>query len=245
VEALQSRNADIGFAYADVAYMASSGELSGNVVPLGRIRAIAALRLTPLHVVVRSAAGINTIRDLRNHRVNVGPQGSGTALTAGVILRAFGISAADLRIETLPHNVAAAGLGDGTLDAMFVGASYPAQSVRSATGAAARLLPVDGPEVDRLRHEYPFLRPTLIPADTYAHHAVAVRTIGVDSIFVCRSDLDDALVYRLTRAFFDVLPQLARDQPWLREMDLDQAPASPIPLHDGAARFYRERELAQ
>jgi TRAP-type uncharacterized transport system substrate-binding protein len=28
-------------------------------------------------------------------------------------------------------------------------------------------------------------------------------------------------------------------------MDLDQAPATPIPLHEGAARYYRELELSK
>ena len=28
-------------------------------------------------------------------------------------------------------------------------------------------------------------------------------------------------------------------------MDLEQAPATPIPLHEGAARYYRERELSR
>jgi TRAP-type uncharacterized transport system substrate-binding protein len=31
----------------------------------------------------------------------------------------------------------------------------------------------------------------------------------------------------------------------LSPMDLDQAPAAPIPLHDGAARYYREQELSR
>jgi TRAP-type uncharacterized transport system substrate-binding protein len=26
-------------------------------------------------------------------------------------------------------------------------------------------------------------------------------------------------------------------------MDLEQAPATPVPLHEGAARYYREREF--
>jgi uncharacterized protein len=245
VEALQNGAADIGFAYADVTYMAYAGRLRPDTPASERLRAIAVLRLTPLHVVAGAASPIQSIADMRGRHVNVGPQGSGTALTASVVLRAFGIEAGEMRIETLPHNVAAARLGTGTLDAMFVGASYPAQSVDTATAAGARLLSVSGPAIDRLRHEYPFLRPTVIPGDTYRHHSSSIRTIGVDTVFVCRSDLDEALVHRLTNAFFEVLPRLAAEQEWLRQMDLDEAPAAPIPLHRGAARYYRERELGR
>jgi len=38
-----------------------------------------------------------------------------------------------------------------------------------------------------------------------------------------------------------MLPSLSM----LALMDVDQAPATPIPLHDGAARYYRERELSR
>jgi len=104
-------------------------------------------------------------------------------------------------------------------------------------------MPIAGPPIDRLRHEYPFLRVTAIPRGTYPGDVPTIRTIGVDSLLVCRRDLDEQLVYDLTRRFFDALPSLSSSQGALRFMDLDQAPATPIPLHEGAARFYREREL--
>ena len=44
-------------------------------------------------------------------------------------------------------------------------------------------------------------------------------------------------------AFFAVLPILASAQTSLRLMDFSQMPATSVPLHEGAARYYREREL--
>ena len=127
---------------------------------------------------------------------------------------------------------------------MFDTAIYPAASVtRGHSRPAPACMPLAGPPIERLRHEYPFLRVTVIPRDTYPGGATTIRTIGVDSLLVCRRDLDEALVYDLTRRFFEALPSLSSSQGALRFMDLDQAPATPIPLHDGAARFYREREL--
>jgi len=40
-----------------------------------------------------------------------------------------------------------------------------------------------------------------------------------------------------------VLPKLSSLVGSLRLMNLDQASATSIPLHDGAARYYREQEL--
>ena len=55
-------------------------------------------------------------------------------------------------------------------------------------------------------------------------------------------DLEEATAYEVTKQFFDILSALpATDS--LRLMNLDSAPATPIPLHQGAARYFREREL--
>ncbi len=243
MEAIQRGDADLGFAFADVAYIAYVGRLAEASGPFDHLRGIAVLQLTPVHLVVGRDSRIRTVGDLRGRRIGVGPPGSGTALTAGLILQAFGIGESAVHVEQLQFNDAADRLVKGTLDAMFDTAIYPAASVAVATRAGARLIPIAGSPIDRLRHEYPFLRVTVIPRDTYPAGATTIRTIGVDSLLVCRSDLDERLVYDLTRRLFDALPSLSSSQGALRFMDLDQAPATPIPLHEGAARFYREREL--
>jgi TRAP transporter TAXI family solute receptor len=245
LEAIQRGDADLGFAFADVAYIAFVGRLDGATQPFDRLRGVAVLQLTPVHLVVGRDTGIHGVTGLRGRRVGVGPPGSGTALTASLILRAFSIEPSGVRTEALPFNEAARRLVDGTIDAMFDNAIFPADSVRTATSAGAQLLPLTGPPIERLRHEYPFLRVTVIPRHTYPGLATAVHTIGVDSVLVCRSGLDENLVYDLTRRFFDALPSLSSSQDALRFIDLEQAPATPIPLHDGAARYYRERELLQ
>ena len=64
-------------------------------------------------------------------------------------------------------------------------------------------------------------------------------------MMICREDLPEELVYWITRTLFESLPELVRSLQSLRQVDLEQVHASPIPLHPGAARFYRERELFQ
>jgi TRAP transporter TAXI family solute receptor len=245
VEALQEGSADIGFAFADVAYMAYVGELAPAVGPFDRLRGIAVLQLTPLHLAVRPGAMIRAVEDLRGARVGIGPPGSGTALTSGIVLRAFGIRPDELQTVLVPFDEVAGRLERGALDAAFVNGGYPAESIALATSAGARLLPVEGAPIARLRAEYPFLRLTFIPSGTYAGHERPVSTIGVDNLLLCRRDLPEALVYELTKSFFDVLPDLSLERISLRMMDLDQAPATLIPLHDGAARYYRELELTR
>lgn len=245
VTRLQAGDADVGLAFADVAYIAFAGELDPQSRSFDRLRGIAVLQLTPLHLVVRAGTDIDDLHDLRGRRIGLGPPGSGTAMTARLVLDAFGVGSDTFDGQTLPFNDAAARLIGGSLDAMFVNASYPAESVRAATQAGARLLPIGGKAVDDLRHSYPFLRLTSVPAGVYPGHPRPVHTIGIDALLICRSDLDEDFVYELTRRFFQRLPELSRAHESLRLMDLEQAPATPIPLHAGAARYYRERELSR
>ena len=245
VEAIQRNDADVGFTFADVAYVAYVRGLGGVSQPYSRLRAIAVLQLTPLHFVVRAGSGITTISDLRNRRVSMGPPGTGTSLIVQLLLEAFGVPLSTVHVEPLQFNEAARRLVAGTLDAMFDDAIYPAESVRIATKGGARLLPLVGPSIERLRHEYPFFRNAVIPQGSYPGVTQVIHTIGVDSLLICRRDLDESVVYDLTKHFFEALPALSSSLEALRFMDLDESPATPIPLHDGAARYYRERELLQ
>lgn len=241
VEAIQRGEADLGFAFAHVAYVAFAGRLQNAA--FDRLRGIAVLQPNPLHLVVRQQSGIRSAADLRGRRVSVGPPGSGTALTASLVLQAFGIPPDSMHLDQLAFNDASAELVAGRLDAIMVDASYPSEAISRATRAGAELLAIDGPPVERLRHDYPFLRLMAIPAGTYPGHARPVHTIAADNVLLCRSDLDEALVYELTKALFAALPTLSADQGSLRLVDVAHVPATPVPLHDGAARYYREREL--
>jgi uncharacterized protein len=241
-EAIQRGDADFGFAFADVAYIAFGRGLNG-ASRYDRLRGMAVLQLTPLHLVVRPGSDVRTIADLRGRRVSAGLPSTGTALIVRLVLEEFGLGPREMDMEALSFSEAADRLVKGTLDAMFDAAIYPADAVQMALDAGARLVPITGPSVERLRREYPFFRPVLIPRLTYRGVGHPVQTIGVDSLLVCRRDLDASLVYDLTKGFFEALPSLSSSVDALRFMDLDQSPATPIPLHAGAARFYREREL--
>src|SRR6185369_3109027 len=107
----------------------------------------------------------------------------------------------------------------------------------------ATLVPLEGPVIDVLRHQSVFLNRTVVPANTYPGQLTPIHTLGVHNLLVCRRDLNESLVHELTGRLFELLPSLVTDQDSLRLVDLHQAPATPIPLHDGAARYYREREL--
>ncbi len=243
IEALQHGDADIGPALANVAYLGYVGHLPKTTRPLDRLRAIALLQMNPLHIVLAPGLHARSIHDLRGRRVGIGPAGSGTALTSQILLQGYGLSLADLVVHQMSFSESALRLVAGTLDAFIALGPYPVEAITMAVRHGATLLPVTGSAVEHLRAQYPFVQVTFVPADTYPGQVEPIRTIGIGHVLLCRADLDEGMVYTLTRSLFQVLPSLSSQQAVLRLIDADRAPATPIPLHAGAERYYREREL--
>jgi uncharacterized protein len=235
VTALQQGDVDVTILFADVAYLAFVGKLDGQ--PHDRLRGIATLNPNPLYLVVRRGSAIRTLEDLQGRRVGIGRLGASTALTASAVLETL-----DLHVQASHTGVgeALAALSAGELDALFVGGVSPADQIRSAVGKNVDVLAFPPATIARLQQRNPFLRGMVIPRDL-ARDKPGL-TIGLDGLLVCRSGLDADIVYGLTKAFFQALPELsAFDAPPLRQMNPEDASATPIPLHEGAARYYREQ----
>ena len=236
--AVQQGSVDVAVATADETYLAFNGLLPGRPQRMDKIRGIALLHSAAVHLLAGPAA--NPRRGLRGMRVVLGnPVGANTALGERLI-DSMGIDRSEVRGEFLPRNVAVERLLKGEVDAAILIGRPPQEPVVQALHGGARLLDIDGPEIDRLRLYYPLLGRTLIPQGTYPGQHGPVHTIGVDLLLVCRSDLDSKLVYELTRAYFEQSPENVR-----YETDPQRAPAVVIPLHPGAARYYREREVSR
>jgi TRAP transporter TAXI family solute receptor len=194
--------------------------------------------------VARRGAGIRTVNDLRGRSVSLGFRGSEAERAATAVLSAFGIDMAAVQLKYVPSETAAGQLIDGSLDAMFLVSGYPAEAVRRGTnGGHSHLVPIDGPAAERLRARSGYYFATLIPAGAYPEQNTPVRTVGIRNLLVTRRDLDEQIGYELTKQFFVALPKLSALVSSLQQVDVHRASATSIPLHDGAARYYREREL--
>jgi TRAP transporter TAXI family solute receptor len=243
IELLERGDAEIAINSADVAYAAFTGGVPGHPAPFRRLRAVALLERQALHLVVSGKSPVRRPEDLTGRAASLGSDRSASVLTATLVLNAFGLDADGIRRETGARRASLNELARGELDAMFLLAPYPIEPVSEAVTDGARLLPLAGPPIDRLIREYPFYSYMTIPRDTYPGQSQPVQTIGVNSILLCRADLPDDLVYVLTKALFDSLERPSSPQARFRWLDADAASATPIPLHAGAARYYREREL--
>jgi TRAP transporter TAXI family solute receptor len=181
--------------------------------------------------------------DLRGKRVSIGPVGGATEFTVKMVLESLGISMADVQIQNVDDARLTETLQHNGLDAVFYRGNDPyplIQDMMRVPGVA--FVPISHGQLDTIRAHHAFLHSTSVPQGMYGDHP-EIETIGGDILLACRADLPDELVYWITRILFESLPTLADSLPSLRQIDIEHVQASPLPLHPGAARFYRYREL--
>jgi TRAP transporter TAXI family solute receptor len=247
VAGLTAGNLDMALVQADVADYAyrGKGPFAGTPAHDG-LRAIASLYPESVHVVTSAASSLAGVADLRGRRVSLGAKRSGTRVTAEKILRGFGLRPSDVHPVYEGLDRSSDMLADGTIDAFFMVGGYPLAALQhAAEETGIRLLPIAGRDAEALRKQYPVFTETVIPADTY-HDVAATPTLSVRANLVADASMSEALVYAITRALWrpETAEALSRDLPEaLRIRSEDAVSGIAIPLHPGAARYYREAGL--
>lgn len=239
VKRLAAGEVQLAFMAADIASEVTDIEREAQA--LGRTTAIARVYDEYAHVVVPADSAIRTLADLRGKRVSTGAPDSSVEVTASRLLSAAGMDPfRDLRQERVGIAESAALLRAGRLDAFFWVGGLPTQAITELAAAVRiRLLPV-GDHVDRMRARWgTFYRRASVPASMYATNEA--DTVAVPSYLVISAVLDADVVYHLTRLLFERRPRIAAEVPSGRLLDPRTAIATaPIPLHPGAARYYRD-----
>ncbi len=232
-----------GLCQADLAYAAYYGLGPFAKRPLGKLRAIANLYREAVHIVVRADSDIRSVAQLKGRRVSVGEEGSGTLIDADAILAAYKLRRKDVQLQFLKPGQASDALREGRIDAFFMVAGWPVSTVAAlAEAMPVRLVPVDADALPRLRQTHPFFGITEIPAGTYAG-VPATDAVSMAAIWVASADLDEELVYGVTKALWEKSTRRLLDvgHPEGKEIRLETAlDGLALPLHPGAERYYRE-----
>jgi uncharacterized protein len=246
VEAIEQGKADVGFIQGDVVYFAYRRGTESDPRPHTQLRGMAVLFVNAVQIVVRRDSDIQRVTDFRGRRIGLGSPGSGTEEAARIIVESHGLNYADVRPGFLSFSEVADEIQAGTLDGGFIVANYPVSAIIDVNrSVGVRLVPIEQDVINLIRERYRFFRPIVIPRGTYENQDGDVTTIAVDNLLVCRKDMPEQLVHDLTKTFFESLPELAQTHIAAALIDPEQGPTTSIPLHPGAARYYRERELLQ
>lgn len=233
------------FVQNDVAYWAYTGtdleQFQGK--PVKNIRHIAALYPEHVQLVATRASGIKSVKDLRGKRVVLGAPGSGNVVDANAVLKAYGMSASDVRADYLGYSEGVARIKDGQSDAMFVVSGFPTAAILDlATSVDIVLVPIEDDMIQKITSGSRFFASASIPANTYKGQSQEVRTIAVIATWIVDEKIPANLVYEMTKALWEKRDVLEKVHAKGKEIRLETALAGmSIPLHPGAERYYKEK----
>ena len=236
---------ETAFVAADILDAGYKGANQFEGEKIENLRAIGALYPETVQLVTRADAGINSFADLKGHSVSSGSPGSGQWQLLRDLLAAYGMKIEDVTEDLSSFSQSVDKIKDGNLDASLVTAGAPTASILDLANATKiKVVPLSGPEVEKLKQVQPYYASFTLPAGTYKGQDADVPTLAVMAIWATHAGVDDDVVYAITKALSDNTETMAKVHPKGKEITLETALTSvSIPLHPGAERYYREKGL--
>ena len=248
--------ADIALSNVQTSLFAASGGDPYNGKKATKIRALVG-GLNPVFIgaMVRNdfikKTGLDTLDKILTSgkpiRIVMKPQGSNIPPAVDAILGAYGLDRAKIKanggeiIQVAPAQIPAI-LRDGRADILFdtVLKGHPMITEVSLTGDV-RFLDIS----DRARKALAEagVKPSIIP-QWFKGQNGPTKSGDFGTVLIASSDLPDDVAYQITKTVIENMPEMAKNYPAWKNFKAKEAAKKEntgIPLHPGAARYYKER----
>jgi len=244
VNAIHAGQLDAGLAGAQSVTQGYNGEgkFVGN--KKDKIRVIANLYPEDLHLVLPKGTKLGSLKDLNGKRVGVAAAGSGTQVTVRKIIKHYGIKANE---QELGLGQSTQRLADGQLDAFFYAGGTPfAALIQLGSTKGFELYKFSKAEQEAIHKIIPYYVESLIPAGTYESIKYDVPTLAVNGQLITSADQPADLVYKITKALWNENTRKLLDKGHSKGKAIQLKTALKgvlIPVHPGAAKFYKEQGM--
>ncbi len=248
INTVRAGELDMGVAQSDWQYHAFHGTSKfKDAGPFSGLRAVFSVHPEPVTIVARKDSGIVNVDDIKGKRLNIGNPGSGTRATWEVIEEALGWARSDLKLAAeLRSAETGQALCDNKIDAYFWLVGHPSALTKETMSTCdARLVNATGPAIDRLVADNAFYRVATIPGGMYSGNPDDVQTFGVGATFVSSTRTPADVVYVVVKAVFENFDDFRKLHPAFANLKKEEMVRDSLsaPLHDGAARYYKEAGL--
>ena len=223
-----------------------------NDGPQKHLRSVSMLWQNVEQFIVRSdLARTGTMEDmagLKGRKVALGKKNSGTIGSNRTILGNLGIDIdKDYELVYGGYGPSAEALQNGQVAGIGIPAGVPTGAVTklfAAAGDKVRMLEFTDEQAQKADGGLNLWTRYVIPAGTYPGQEKEIETIAQPNFLAVRDDVDEEAVYLITKTIYGNLPFLQAIHKATNAMQLEAALAGlPVPLHPGAAKFYREAGL--
>lgn len=248
LNAIAAGELDLGVVQSDWQYHAYNGTDSfAEKGPNKDLRAVFSLHPEPFTVVARADSGIKNFADLKGKRVNIGNPGSGQRGTMEVVMSKMGWTNSDFKLASeLKSAEQASALCDNKIDAIVFTVGHPSGSIQEATSSCdSVMVTVDGPVIDALVADNDYYRYAVIPGGMYRGTDTDTKTFGVGATFVSSAKVPEDVIYQVVKAVFEDFDQFKQLHPAFEVLKKEEMIKDGLsaPLHDGAAKYFKEAGL--
>lgn len=237
--------ADLAIVQNDVLDYAFTGTKLFEGKKIEGLATVATLYREVVQIAVSPESKINSIADMKGKKISVGDAGSGVEANAVQILAASNLTFSDLKASHLSFKESGNAYQDKQIDGFFVTAGIPNAAIQEITAMQKiKIISLDAKTIEQLVKQYPYYTPFTITKDTYKGMSTDATTVAVKATLIVRDDLDETVVYNLTKALFENQPELAKSHAKGKELDINEAVKGiSVPLHPGAKRYYIEKGI--
>ncbi|MEW6262043.1 MAG: TAXI family TRAP transporter solute-binding subunit [Thermodesulfobacteriota bacterium] len=237
-------DSDMGMVMGSVAFKAKNGEKpfekKFDLVSLFQMYP------APEHIVTTAQSGIKSVANLKGKKVAIDVPGSGCSTMARAILEEAGFNLEkDLTLANLSQSESVQALKDGVIDACFFNFAYPGSAVMDL--AATRnvvLVPMTPELADKVIKKYPYYLKITIPGKTYSKVDNDVLCLGDSNVMIANQKMDEQVAYDIVKAIYTNVTEgknaLINIHPIAAQLTPANAINSPLPLHPGAAKYFKE-----
>lgn len=137
-------------------------------------------------------------------------------------------------------------LCDNKIDAIVFTVGHPSGSIKEATTSCdSVLVNVEGPEIDALVKENDYYRTATVPAGMYRGNDMDTKTFGVGATFVTSAKVPEEVIYVVVKSVFENFEDFKKLHPAFAVLKKEEMVKDGLsaPLHDGAAKYYKEAGL--
>jgi len=182
---------------------------------------------------------------MKGMSMGMGKKNSGTIGSNRVLLKGLGIDIAkDFKLVDAGFGPTADAIANGQAAGGGLGAGPPTGAVTklmASNKGKFTILNVTDKERKMMDGGRSLWVPYTIKAGTYPGQTKDVNTIAQPNFLAVNADVSEDHVYKLTKAIYENLPFLQAIHKATKAMDVKKAMAGlPVPLHPGAARYYKE-----
>ncbi|SFX54370.1 TAXI family TRAP transporter solute-binding subunit [Marinospirillum alkaliphilum] len=239
---IHRQDSDLAIALADSVYQAYHGQGAFQGRQVRDVRALGSIYSNAVQLVTLADSGITSLQDLKGKRVSLGAPGSGTEVNARTLLESNGITLRDIRAQRLNFNETADALRDGDIDAGFWSVGPPTSSILSlANSRNIRIISLTPQEIENAMKVEPVFAPYTLRAGLYEGVNQPVQTVGIPNVLAVNAAMPDELAYQITKMLFEKVDELRAIHSAANDTTVEfSLTSTPIPLHPGALRYYRE-----